>query len=225
MRKPQNWNEIKKKKTPEEWRRINKIYKKRWDMRQQLRSRGAKLLNKIHNIHVVQNPGPADVLSDQVHRALLLPHAWNQEDYDHAVVMLDGVEKRIKEYQKHLLPKSGVTMNALTLFLQKSGESTDEIMKMLVQMVKIYANKLSMEKVENLAEGEVNFVLTLLRLPDGYFPHLFVQYLLQRIMEIVNLATMKDLHARMGKIISFHESASAFAGIGKKEEEEDEVVF
>jgi len=180
--KNRTWGEIRDDKPLREWRRINKIYGKRHHLRNLLKKEAAELLERIHNIRIIQTPGPADALRDRVHRALHLPYAWNQEDYDHACSLLAEVAAQVAKYENREIPKNGDLANTLIMFIRKAEDSDGEKGAALIQCLRYMADKIGMTNIEKLENTEANYLLTLLRSPNGYYPDWFMERLFQTVI-------------------------------------------
>lgn len=200
--KNRNWNEIRKDKSLAEWRRINKIYGKRYYLRNLLKKDATKLLERIHNIRIIQTPGPADALTDKVHRALHLPYAWTQEDYDHACSLLEEVNNEVSGYENRELPRNGDLANTLIMFIRKAEDTDEEKGAALVQCLRYMADKIAMIPIDKMKNTEANYLANILRSPDGYYPKWFSQRIFQTIItklkqeDYLKLRDKLTLHAR-----------------------------
>jgi len=116
-RKNYRWLDVKATKSPEEWRRLNRIYDKRRRMRNKLRIRGGELLDKVHSCRLIYSHEVADALVEKIHKALRLPHSWSQEDFDAAEASLDEVEAQVEEICRHIDPKATALTNLLLMVL------------------------------------------------------------------------------------------------------------
>ena len=223
-RKNYNWAKVKEMKTPEEWKKINKAYAQRYRLRNQLKVKGAELLNKIHNYRLIQNPGPADILIDEVRKVLHLPYAWTQEDYDHAVARLQDIGVNVTKMQKQMSSKSTEFGNTLLMMVLQSKEPDVEKAAALVSAVEYMANQLSTEKVEGLKNNKTNYVMTLLRTKDSYYPRWVVKTLFNNVLQLLKEEDLEKFTKMLMKVVI---AAKNRADIGRmmEVERDDEVVI
>ena len=223
-KRKKTWLEIKATKKPEEWRRINRVYGQRRRLKNQLKVKGAELLNKIHNYRLIQNPGPADVLIDEVRKALRLPYSWNQEDYSHAEARLNDIEVNVAKLQKRMTPRSTELGNTLLMMVLQSKESDVEKAAALVSAVEYMANQLSTEKVEGLKNNKTNYVMTLLRTKDNYYPRWVVKTLFNNVLQLLKEEDLEKFTKMLMKVVI---AAKNRADIGRmmEVERDDEVVI
>jgi len=223
-RKNYSWAKVKATKTPDEWRKINKAYAQRFRLRNQLKIKGAELLNKIHNYRLIQSPGPADTLIDEVRKALRLPYAWNQEDYDHAEARLKDIEQNIAKIQQRITPKSSELANALMMVVLQSKESDKVKADALISVVEYIANQLSMEKIEGLENSKTNYVMTLLRTKDSYYPKWLPKFLYNNILQLLNEEDIEKLIKWLMKIVVASKNRNSIAKMMAVEHEDDMVI-
>lgn len=224
-RKNYRWLDVKSTKSLEEWRRINRIYNQRRNLRNHLKLRGAELLDKIHNYRLVQSPGPADSLIEEVHKVLRLPYCWSQEDLDHAEARLSDIEVKLMKIKQRITPKSTQFTNALMMFLLQSKEPDSEKVKALASGLEHIANQLSVEKVESLENDKPNYIATLLRTKDGYYPKWFVKYLYNNILQVLGEEDLEKLTKMLMKVVVANHNKKEILNAISVDEEDDEIVI
>jgi len=223
-KKKKTWLEIKATKPPEEWRRINNIYGKRHQLRNRLRVRAAELLDKIHNYRLVQSPGPADTLIDEVHKVLRLPYCWSQEDLDHAEARLNDIEINLRKIKKRITLKSSQLANALMMVLLQSKETDSEKGKALVSGIEYIANQMSMEKIESFENNRTNYIMTLLRTKDGYYPTWMVKSYYNGALQLFSEDDIKQLAQMFAKLVLSFRDRDSIANMMEVEKEDEKEI-
>ena len=206
------WAEIKASKSKEEWKKRNLAYHRRYNMRLQLKNRAHKLFAALHNIRIVQNPGPADVLADQLNAALRLPYCWGQEDYDHAVSVLNTVEAKLRQYQNRAVPSRGEDFNTLILVTRHLKGTDLEKFAAITEILLYLAAKISMEPVTDLKNTLPNLIFCLLKKPDGYYPKWLEKALYNRIAPMLDKETMTSFVQRFVKNLQYTEECQRVFG-------------
>lgn len=200
-RKNYRWLDVKATKSQEEWRRINRIYDKRRCMRKKLRIRGAELLDKVHSCRLVYSHEVADALSDEIHKALRLPYSWSQDDFDKAEACLDKVEAKVGEICRDINPKATALTNLLLLTMNQFGKSDGEKIDALMRVLEHVAAQMSLERVDSLEENEVNYIMTLLRTKDGYYPKWLVKHMYDKLTSFLNAQDIEKLTKMLIKVV------------------------
>lgn len=224
-RKNYNWPKVKATKTAEEWRKINKAYALRFRLRNQLRVQGAELLNKIHNYHLVENPGPSDALIDEVRKVLRLPYAWNQEDYDHATARLRDIAGKLEKIKYQMTHKSSALANILMLIFINSKDSEDVKAAALMGTMEFMANQLSLEKIESLENSRTNFVMTLLRTKDSYYPKWFPKFLYNNILQLLSEKDLEKFTKWLMKMVIANKNRQGIMQAMTVDKKDEEVVI
>jgi len=221
-RKP--WIEIKATKPIEEWHRINKIYDQRRRLKNSLRKKGVELLNKIHNYRLVQSPGPADALIDEVHKAIMLPYCWDQEDFDHAEARLMDIENNLFKIKQRIIPKTTGLANIILMIIIYAGETEDVKASALISAVEYMANQLSMEKIDSFENSKTNFIMTLLRTKDSYYPDWMLNTYFNNALQLFSDKDIEQLAKKFAKwVVSYRERNSILNMMEVEQEDEEEI--
>lgn len=223
-KKKKTWLEIKATKEPEEWRRLNRIYSQRRRLRNQLRLKAAELLNQIHAYRLVHSPGIADALIDEVRKTLRLPYCWSQEDYDHAEAHLNEIEKQLRKIKRSITPKASELANIIMMNLINSKDDDSVKATALVGAMEYVAARLSTEKVETLENSTTNYIMTLLRTKDGYYPKWMVKSYYNSALQLFSEDDIKQLATMFAKVaISYRERAALDKAIEMEKKDEIEI--
>jgi len=222
-RKNYRWMDVKATKSQEEWRRINRIYDKRRRMRNKLRIRGAELLDKVHSCRLIYSHKVADALIDEIHKALRLPYCWKQEDFEHAEACLDEVESQVGKICQDIDPRATALTNILLMTMDKFGKSDEEKVGALMSALDHLAGQMSLKKVDTLEENKVNYIMTLLRTKDGYYPKWMVKHVYDRALSFFDRQDVMKLAEMLAKAVAFYrdrDSIMSMIEVEKKDENE-----
>ena len=221
------WAEIKASKTPDEWKKRNKAYAKRFAMKAELKRRGVNLMNKIQNAVPIGQKGMRDSLIREVNEALRLRHCWMQPDYDRAVLMLDAVEEKFNKLATHVIPPNNPLANAFLMFIDVAQGTEKEKAVALEQVIEHNAQMLAVENVEKMENNLINFLITMVRKPDGHYPKWFVERLCNTA---TNMLLDDDLQALQNKLANYisgkdflTNSFGKVLGFEKMGKDEDEI--
>jgi len=223
-RKQISWLKRKATKSPEEWQRINRIYDQRRRLRNSLKIRGAELLDKIHNYRLVQSPGPADALIDEVHKVLRLPYCWNQEDFDHAEARLSDIDKNLTKIKQRITPKTTGLANIILMIIIYAGETEDVKASALISAVEYMANQLSVEKIESFENSKTNYIMTLLRTKDTYYPEWIVKFLYNNILQLLTEVDVEKLTKMLMKVVISFKNRDSIANMMEVEKEDEREI-
>ena len=223
MKKKKSWAEIKATKSTEEWRKLSRAYNYRYRLRRELEKRGNELLQVVSNIRIFEDPGPANILTNQIKKAMQLRRAWGQEEYDHAVTAMNHVAEKIFQYQNRQIPKTNALLNNLVPILEKSDDTDSEKLATLLQLVELYANRVGMEQVSVMEKNATNYLATLMRKPDGHYPEWFTEMhyaTTRRILSDEDMQKFFDFNQQDKNKESIANSLSAMLGFDKVEEKD-----
>ncbi len=220
MKKKKSWAEIKATKSTEEWRKLSRTYNYRYRMRRELEKKGNELLQAVSNIRIFEDPGPANILTDQIKAAMRLKRAWGQEEYDHAVTIMNHVAEKIIQYQNRQIPKTNALLNNLVPILEKFDDSDSEKLATLLQLVELCANRVGLEQVGTMKKNVTNYLATLLRKPDGHYPEWFTAMhyaTTRRILSDEDMQKFFDFNQQDKNKDSIADSLSAMLGFDEVE--------
>ena len=225
-KKKRSWAEIKATKSSDEWKRINKIYSSRYRLRNQLKRKGNELMTKIHNYRLIQSPGPADALLDEIRKALRLPYSWGQEHYDHAIAQLNEIEQKIKKIQKRITPPTSELANMLLMSVVNSKDDYQTKAAAVLAVVEYMASQISSESVEKLPYGNLNFLMTMLRTQDGHYPKWMTKYFYNTALRLFSEEDIAILAQRFYDLVqSFKDRDTVLEMLGESGDELGENDF
>ena len=227
MKKKKSWAQIKASKPPEEWKKRSKIYNLRYEMKSALKQRGVDLMNKIQKAVPIGQKGMRDSLIQEISMAIRLERGWLQPDYDHAVIMLDAVEAKYDKLVRRKIPPNSPLTNTLLMVMDIASGTEKEKAMALEQVIEHNAQMMATENAEDLENNLVNFLVTLVRKPDGHYPKWFVDRLCETITGMLLDDDLKRLQEKLTNYIK--DDAFLKNGLGKifafeeEDENEDEI--
>ena len=173
MNKKKSWQDIKRSKSPEQWKKERQAYNSRRIAKDVLHKKALQLIERIYISSFISDVGLAKTLRKEVREALRLRNGWSQKDYDAAVNHLAEAEKGIVAFANRRKQVNADLLDAILVSFRLSDAPVEEKLAVLLEaMVRIGDTNKSEEMVE-CQRSLPNFVHSLCRQIPGFYPAWF----------------------------------------------------
>jgi len=82
----------------------------------------------------------------------------------------------------------------------------------------------SLERVDSLEDNKVNFIMTLLRTKDGYYPKWMVKHMYENVTSLLNEQDIEKLSKMLAKVVVGNKNRLDIA-LMISVDKDDEIVF
>jgi len=171
--KKKTWPEIKRSKSPEEWKRLRKAYGSRRTAKNALHKEAQELIERIYTSPAISDEGLAKDLRREVMLALRLPGLWMQKEYDEASRQLAEAKRAVEDFAGRSKKVNVDLLDAILVSFRLSDVPAEEKLAVLFEAMLRIGNGRKTAEITGCNESLPEFVYALCKQTPGFYPEWF----------------------------------------------------